>query len=350
MQVPTSAQVTPPTVTVNNGATVARGFSTEVRSDVPPVQQGEGVRYTRGRPSDNETYSGLYSSRKRSAATENTDALASREKDPVEAYGENPAPAKKSLDADPEEVVSTEEGNAFTLSPEDKALVEQLQKRDREVRMHELAHQAAGGQFTGSASYEYKRGPDGKNYAVEGEVSVDVSPANNPEDTIQKARQVKAAALAPAQPSSQDRQVAREAEQMIASAQQELRVQAQVEARTERKAGETPDEDKLAQEEKAKRAATTDEKLEPKTVASTKTANASAEVPAMKATVPGETGAAADEKEDEKSVEKKDKMTARDALEKILLAGQSLTVQAGAAGYTRPDAPAGDSGLLDIVI
>lgn len=349
MQVPTSAQVTPPTVTVNNGVTVTRGFSTEVRSDVPPVQQGEGVRYTRGRPSDNDTYSGLYLSRKRNAPAETAEASRPpQEKDAVGAYGENPAPSQETAEADTEERVSGRDANAPALSPEDKALVEQLQKRDREVRLHELAHQAAGGQFTGSASYEYKRGPDGKNYAVGGEVSVDVGAARTPEDTIQKARQVKAAALAPAQPSAQDRQVAREAEQMISQAQQELRIQAQSEARAERKAREPSAEDK-PEDEQARDAAVKRNKVEPDANVAAKSTPVAPEAPVVKASEPKEP-ASSDEKDSEKSDTRKDKVSAREALEKILLAGQSLTVQAGAAGYARPDAPAGDSGLLDIVI
>lgn len=86
--------------------------------------------------------------------------------------------------------------------------IAQLSARDREVRAHEQAHVAAGGPYAGAASYTYERGPDGVNYAVAGEVSIDVSPAATPEQTIEKARTVKRAALAPAEPSPQDRKVA----------------------------------------------------------------------------------------------------------------------------------------------
>lgn len=354
MQVPSSAQVTPTTVTVNNSATVVRGFSTEVRSDVPPIQQGEGVRYTRGRPSDNDTYNALYSPRKRGASADaSASTLASQEgpiqdKEALNADADPLAPAGKPDESDTDRSQQrspVEENSSFALSPQDEALVEQLQKRDREVRLHEMAHESVGGQFTGGASYEYRRGPDGKNYAVGGEVSVDVGTANNPEDTIQKARQIKAAALAPAQPSAQDRQVAREAEQMIADARQELRMQAQAEAKMERSARENAEE-KESQEESG---STSVRKLEDMPNAEAEV-RPSAPVERKVTAESSEDKSAAEGEDTEKKMGESEKPTAREALEKILLAGQSLTAQAGAAGYMRPDAPAGDSGLLNVVI
>ena len=44
---------------------------------------------------------------------------------------------------------------------------------DREERQHEQAHlSAAGGHARGGPSYQYETGPDGKRYAVGGEVSI----------------------------------------------------------------------------------------------------------------------------------------------------------------------------------
>jgi hypothetical protein len=97
-----------------------------------------------------------------------------------------------------------------------------LRERDREVRMHEQAHAAVGGQYAGAPSYEYESGPDGKRYAVGGEVSIDVSAEKTPADTIRKMQQVKAAALAPAEPSAQDYKVAADATQQEKSARSEL--------------------------------------------------------------------------------------------------------------------------------
>ena len=100
--------------------------------------------------------------------------------------------------------------------------VTELQARDREVRAHEQAHAAVGGQYAGSPQYEFETGPDGRQYAVGGEVSIDISEENTPEETIRKMQQVRAAALAPAEPSPQDLRVAGEATQIAAEARTEL--------------------------------------------------------------------------------------------------------------------------------
>lgn len=110
------------------------------------------------------------------------------------------------------------------LDKEQQAEVEMLKKRDREVRAHEQAHLAAGGNLVrGGAVFEYKTGPDGKRYAVGGEVSIDTSEVpDDPQATLRKAAQIKRAALAPAQPSAQDYRVAAQASQMEARATTEL--------------------------------------------------------------------------------------------------------------------------------
>ena len=103
-------------------------------------------------------------------------------------------------------------------------MIDQLQSRDREVRAHEAAHQAAGGGAVGGASYSYQQGPDGKQYAIGGEVPVDLSSGGgSPEATIAKMARVRAAATAPAEPSGQDLAVAAAASSIEAAARQELR-------------------------------------------------------------------------------------------------------------------------------
>jgi hypothetical protein len=90
--------------------------------------------------------------------------------------------------------------------------VEQLKKRDHEVRTHEQAHQAAGGDLVGGANYQFRQGPDGQSYAVNGEVPVDASPVKgDPQATVAKMERVRDAALAPADPSGQDQAVAAKA-------------------------------------------------------------------------------------------------------------------------------------------
>jgi hypothetical protein len=108
------------------------------------------------------------------------------------------------------------------LSSRDLDLLRDLQGRDREVRAHEQAHQAAGGQYAGHASFAYQQGPDGRRYAIGGEVPIDVGRENEPEATIRKMQVVKRAALAPAQPSAADRRIASSASIRSNQAQVEL--------------------------------------------------------------------------------------------------------------------------------
>lgn len=109
------------------------------------------------------------------------------------------------------------------LSEEQRQQVQELQARDREVRAHEQAHQRVGGRYAGAISYDFVTGPDGRQYAVGGSVPIDASPIpGDPEATIDKLRTVVAAALAPAEPSAQDRAVAQQAQAALLEAQAEL--------------------------------------------------------------------------------------------------------------------------------
>jgi len=113
--------------------------------------------------------------------------------------------------------------DAVKLSPDAEKQVQKLRERDREVRAHEQAHIAAGGQHvSGGASFSYQTGPDGRQYAIGGSVQIDTSPVpGNPEATEEKARAVRRAALAPANPSSTDQNVAAKAAAMEGRARSE---------------------------------------------------------------------------------------------------------------------------------
>ena len=102
--------------------------------------------------------------------------------------------------------------------------IKQLKARDNVVRAHEMAHITAGHGLTrGNAQFSFQRGPDGIQYAVGGEVQIDTSKEiNNPQATLKKALQIQAAALAPLQPSSQDRIIAANAAQMAIEARAEI--------------------------------------------------------------------------------------------------------------------------------
>ncbi len=108
------------------------------------------------------------------------------------------------------------------LSESEQAQLDKLKSRDQEVRQHEQAHKSVGGSYAGSISYDYQQGPDGKRYAVGGEVSIDVSPEKDAAATAAKMRQVRAAAMAPAQPSAQDNAVAAEAARLETQARQDM--------------------------------------------------------------------------------------------------------------------------------
>lgn len=129
------------------------------------------------------------------------------------------APDSAAKKNDPE----TQAAQKDPKAAQEKKQVAELKQVDRKVRVHEQAHlAAAGGLAMGGASFTYRRGPDGQQYAVGGEVHIDVSPGKTPQETIAKAERIKAAALAPADPSGQDRSVASQAAQMQRDAQIEL--------------------------------------------------------------------------------------------------------------------------------
>ncbi|MEM1298721.1 MAG: putative metalloprotease CJM1_0395 family protein [Pseudomonadota bacterium] len=116
------------------------------------------------------------------------------------------------------------DANGLTKAEQD--MVRELRARDAEVRRHEEAHARVGGQYAGQPSYTFQTGPDGKRYAIGGEVSIDVSPVpDDPEATIAKMSVVKRAALAPAEPSGQDRRVAALADRQSLDAQAQLNAQ-----------------------------------------------------------------------------------------------------------------------------
>ena len=120
------------------------------------------------------------------------------------------------------------------LSTGERERVAELKKVDREVRAHEQAHLTRAGPYvTGGPTFTYVTGPDGRQYAVAGEVKLDMSPEEDPEATLRKAEAIQAAAVAPAEPSGQDRAVAAKAQRMAREAEREL-----TEQRKERDEGE----------------------------------------------------------------------------------------------------------------
>lgn len=104
-----------------------------------------------------------------------------------------------------------------------KAQIDELKARDTEVKAHEHAHASVGGQYAQSPSFKYEKGADGQRYATDGEVQIDVSTVpGDPLATINKMKQVYAAAMAPVDPSSADIRVAAQALQKMNEAKAKL--------------------------------------------------------------------------------------------------------------------------------
>ncbi len=152
------------------------------------------------------------------------EVLIYEEKVIVKATSEEEKLLNKQLQEEQEKKVqaSSEINKPNELSEDEERLVLDLQARDSEVRAHESAHQAAGGGMTGAATFSYQQGPDGKMYAISGEVSISMKSGSTPEETIANARQIAAAAMAPGNPSPQDHAVATSARVMEMKAEQQL--------------------------------------------------------------------------------------------------------------------------------
>ncbi|WP_375056122.1 putative metalloprotease CJM1_0395 family protein [Zobellella sp. DQSA1] len=190
----------------------------EQREHVPPAGQADAFAGSDPRrEQDGPDEFGLYDARGRKTgdtadakdnSTTGAAADETAEGEATEASGEPARPTKPSGEE---------------MSAEEVQQLQELLQRDREVRIHEQLHASVGGQHAGAPSYEFETGPDGKQYAVGGEVQIDISPIpGDPRATIEKMRQVKAAALAPAEPSQADKAAAARAEQHIRNAQAEL--------------------------------------------------------------------------------------------------------------------------------
>jgi hypothetical protein len=159
--------------------------------------------------------------------TKPRDAKPRDTKPPAASASESPAAAGASTPAEPFSLADAPE-----LSADDLKQVDGMKRRDREVRSHEQAYQAAGGADAGSMRLTYQMGPDGKRYAVEGSVPLDVSPvAGDPAATLRKMEVVTRAARAPASPSGADRAVAAQAALVAERARAQLAAERYAQAR-----------------------------------------------------------------------------------------------------------------------
>lgn len=212
--------ILPPTPTQKSAA--EKGVASDRERGRTPAQNNEQINFT-----------AIQDKAEKEATTINE-----RNSGDSERRQSNPDENENSYQADSDD--SSEHSNPIEAFAHEKQ-IRQLQNRDREVRSHERAHDAAGGAYTGSPSYSFEIGPDGQKYAVAGEVSVDLSPIEgNPRATIAKMQKVRSAALAPANPSIQDTRVASSAQSIISQAKAQL---AQQSRESSRVAGEEGDSD-----------------------------------------------------------------------------------------------------------
>ncbi|RLT93259.1 putative metalloprotease CJM1_0395 family protein [Ketobacter sp.] len=313
------AQTNVTSVTAYTGSVTPSGVERELaRADIPPVEETEKSAGAQNR---------LFESSVSATTSPPADGTDDSPAQPP-ASGQKDAPRNSAAQ---QETTGNTQG---TLSEEDLVVIDQLKARDREVRVHEAAHAAVGGRYAGSPSFEYTRGPDGRNYATGGEVSISVSEvAGDPQATIEKARVIRAAALAPAEPSVQDRRVAAEAAQLELTARNELRA-VQSEASQQEKA------ERAERQQEAEADATLEE--------DSSGTDAVAVAPVAVQPQPGEAEASESESATESTDDKP--ANAREELEKILLGSQGVLQQANQLGLVNPENPYGKSGFLDIVV
>jgi hypothetical protein len=115
-------------------------------------------------------------------------------------------------------------GKEKDLTIKEKLEVVSLKQQERSVREHERAHlRSARNLAISQPTFEYKEGPDGEKYVVHGEVKIDsTSVDGDAEEVLEKARKIQNTALAPADPSSKDLQVAARARILESKAQRKL--------------------------------------------------------------------------------------------------------------------------------
>ena len=130
----------------------------------------------------------------------------------------------------------TQASQASEYTPSEQRRIAELARIDARVRAHELAHINVGRDLiTSGPSYEYTYGPDGKRYAVAGEVGIDTSPEQEAQANIDKGQHIQAAALAPADPSPQDYAVATTGKELEALGRSEMHERQSAEATSTRR-------------------------------------------------------------------------------------------------------------------
>jgi hypothetical protein len=108
------------------------------------------------------------------------------------------------------------------LSAEELQKLRELERKDQQVRTRDMAFLAAAGGAAGSVALEYETGPDGRRYAVGADIKLDTSAGATPEQTLAKARALRAATMSARSDSSADASAAAKAVRMEAEARAEI--------------------------------------------------------------------------------------------------------------------------------
>lgn len=121
-----------------------------------------------------------------------------------------PAPVREAMAAEPvaarevESQLGADTGPAAVLDPqedegltaEESAALAELRRLDRAVRAREQRRIAVAGGASALPKYSTERGPDGRGYATEAEPHLDTRGGSSPEQTLIRARRLRAAAHA----------------------------------------------------------------------------------------------------------------------------------------------------------
>lgn len=305
------------------------GRESGVRTDVPPVEQAPDASGAQNQQLQNEQR--FQQQLTNQNTTDDRDAQSEQSGDREE----------NALEIQRAERQAAEEQAAEQQRVQDEDIIRQLKARDREVRLHEAAHAAVGGRYAGAPQLDFERGPDGVNYAVSGEVSISVSPVpGDPQATIEKARIVRAAAVAPAEPSAQDRRVAAEATQLEADARAELQAQ-KIEAEQERR-----DRVEQGRAEDLEEDAANDESI-------AEEANVSSDEVSVAVTTQDQGADQQSQDRDQQGASQETSQArpnAKDQLEEILLGSQSVSQSLNQSGLVDAQNPYGRGGLIEFIV
>ncbi|WP_418358775.1 MULTISPECIES: putative metalloprotease CJM1_0395 family protein [Shewanella] len=232
-------QQTPPSSTTNESSSDTSGLNISTNNEhthiAPYLSEQNQASGSGASAADASAQSGSPIAQPLTPVEDTYDPFAALERDPVSGTGQSITEQTDHKDAgqndaddEQQQVDKQIEQKQQQIELAEAQQIAELAKRDIEVKTHEQAHAAVGGSLAQSPRYEYEKGPDGRRYAVEGEVSIDVSiVSGDPQATINKMQKVYAAAMAPVQPSMADIRVAAQALQNINEAKQALTVQRQ---------------------------------------------------------------------------------------------------------------------------